>query len=48
MNVLSPVTALVPAMLPVGVGLVQGEHLGPAGLIGLGTAAVAVSLLALA
>ncbi|CAL9328704.1 hypothetical protein SUDANB126_00032 [Streptomyces sp. enrichment culture] len=25
MNVLSPVTALVPAMLPVGVGLVQGS-----------------------
>ncbi len=29
MNVLSPVTALVSAALPVGVGLLQGEHLGP-------------------
>jgi hypothetical protein len=27
MNVLSPVTALVSAALPVGVGLSQGEHL---------------------
>ncbi|MER7151952.1 DMT family transporter [Streptomyces lydicus] len=35
MNVLSPVTALVSAMLPVGVGLLQGEHLGTAGLVGL-------------
>jgi hypothetical protein len=32
MNVLSPVTALVSAMLPVGVGLVQGEQLGLIGL----------------
>ncbi|MCB5179245.1 EamA family transporter [Streptomyces antimicrobicus] len=44
MNVLSPVTALVSAMLPVGVGLLQGEHLGPAGLIGLPLALVAVVL----
>ncbi|WP_299541346.1 DMT family transporter [uncultured Streptomyces sp.] len=44
MNVLSPVTALVSAMLPVGVGLVQGEHLGPAGLIGLPLALGAVVL----
>ncbi|GAA2407832.1 hypothetical protein GCM10010420_39920 [Streptomyces glaucosporus] len=44
MNVLSPVTALVSAVLPVGVGLVQGEHLGPAGLLGLPLALVAVVL----
>ncbi|MEV8315024.1 DMT family transporter [Streptomyces sp. NPDC059900] len=44
MNVLSPVTALVSAMLPVGVGLLQGEHLGPAGLIGLPLALAAVIL----
>ncbi|MFI9208503.1 EamA family transporter [Streptomyces sp. NPDC053253] len=42
MNVLSPVTALVSAMLPVGVGLLQGEHLGTAGLIGLPLALAAV------
>ncbi|MFD9724983.1 EamA family transporter [Streptomyces sp. NPDC059072] len=42
MNVLSPITALISAMLPVGVGLVQGEHLGPAGLIGLPLALAAV------
>ncbi|MEU5970611.1 EamA family transporter [Streptomyces globisporus] len=44
MNVLSPITALVSAMLPVGVGLVQGEHLGPAGLLGLPLALAAVVL----
>ncbi|MFE2972063.1 EamA family transporter [Streptomyces sp. NPDC059340] len=44
MNVLSPVTALVSAMLPVGVGLLQGEHLGGAGLVGLPLALVAVVL----
>ncbi|MFH8378981.1 EamA family transporter [Streptomyces cyaneofuscatus] len=44
MNVLSPVTALVSAMLPVGVGLVQGEHLGLAGLLGLPLALAAVVL----
>jgi uncharacterized membrane protein len=44
MNVLSPVTALVSAMLPLGVGLAQGEHLGPAGLIGLPLALAAVVL----
>ncbi|MEW2515581.1 DMT family transporter [Streptomyces sp. NPDC046870] len=44
MNVLSPVTALVSAMLPVGVGLLEGEHLGPAGLIGLPLALAAVVL----
>lgn len=44
MNVLSPVTALVSAALPVGVGLVQGEHLAAAGLLGLPLALVAVVL----
>ncbi|MFC9460510.1 EamA family transporter, partial [Streptomyces sp. NPDC056983] len=34
MNVLSPVTALVSAALPVSVGLMQGERLGTAGLLG--------------
>ncbi|MFD9283680.1 EamA family transporter [Streptomyces mirabilis] len=44
MNVLSPVTALMSAVLPVGVGLLQGEHLGAAGLVGLPLALVAVVL----
>lgn len=44
MNVLSPVTALVSAALPVGVGLAQGERLGTAGLVGLPLALVAVVL----
>ncbi|MEU9089337.1 EamA family transporter [Streptomyces sp. NPDC048428] len=44
MNVLSPVTALVSAMLPVGVGLLQGERLGVAGLVGLPLALAAVVL----
>ncbi|MEU6091346.1 EamA family transporter [Streptomyces sp. NPDC047085] len=44
MNVLSPVTALVSAALPVGVGLLQGEHLGVAGLLGLPLALAAVVL----
>ncbi|MFD8561994.1 EamA family transporter [Streptosporangium canum] len=44
MNVLSPVTALVSAALPVSVGLLQGEHLAAAGLIGLPLALAAVVL----
>ncbi|MGW0686863.1 EamA family transporter [Streptomyces sp. NPDC002754] len=44
MNVLSPVTALVSAALPVTVGLLQGEHLAVAGLIGLPLALIAVVL----
>jgi drug/metabolite transporter (DMT)-like permease len=44
MNVLSPVTALVSAALPVGVGLLQGEHLAAAGMIGLPLALVAAVL----
>ncbi|MDF6017493.1 EamA family transporter [Streptomyces sp. JH34] len=44
MSVLSPVTALVSAVVPVGVGLLQGERLGPAGLLGLPLALAAVML----
>ncbi|WP_069814598.1 DMT family transporter [Streptomyces sp. TP-A0874] len=44
MNVLSPLTALVSAILPVSVGLLQGERLGVAGLFGLPLALVAVVL----
>ncbi|MFG2490435.1 EamA family transporter [Streptomyces caniferus] len=44
MNVLSPITALVSAILPVSVGLLQGEHLGAAGLVGLPLALAAVVL----
>ncbi|MGW1836061.1 EamA family transporter [Streptomyces sp. BBFR2] len=44
MNVLSPVTALVSAALPVGVGLCQGERLGTAALVGLPLALLAVVL----
>ncbi|MGW7098818.1 EamA family transporter [Streptomyces sp. NPDC054838] len=44
MNVLSPVTALVSAVLPVCVGLLQGEHLGLAALTGLALALAAVVL----
>ncbi|MGV9345849.1 EamA family transporter [Streptomyces spiralis] len=44
MNVLSPVTALVSAALPVGVGLVQGEHVTAVGLVGLPLALAAVVL----
>jgi uncharacterized membrane protein len=44
MNVLSPLTALVSAALPVGVGLLQGEHLTAAGAVGLPLALVAVVL----
>ncbi|GHB83083.1 hypothetical protein GCM10010306_092090 [Streptomyces umbrinus] len=44
MNVLSPVTALVSAALPVGVGLLQGERLSVVGLVGLPLALMAVVL----
>ncbi|MER8184947.1 EamA family transporter [Kitasatospora sp. NPDC094015] len=44
MNVLSPVTALVSAALPVAVGLLQGEHLGTAAVLGLPLALAAVVL----
>lgn len=42
MSVLSPVTALVSAALPVGVGLLGGEHLGVLAAIGVVLAFVAV------
>ncbi|WP_404816146.1 EamA family transporter [Streptomyces thermolineatus] len=45
MNVLSPVTALLSAALPVGVGLLQGERLTAAGLVGLPLALAAVVLI---
>lgn len=45
MNVLSPITALVSAALPVAVGLLQGEHLAAAGLVGLPLALLAVALI---
>lgn len=45
MNVLSPITALVSAVIPVGVGLLQGERLGALALIGLPLALVAVVLI---
>ncbi|HJP72793.1 MAG TPA: EamA family transporter [Pseudonocardiaceae bacterium] len=44
MSVLSPVTALVSAALPVGVGVLQGEHLSTTGLVGLPLALVAIVL----
>ncbi|URM88894.1 EamA family transporter [Streptomyces sp. MRC013] len=44
MNVLSPVTALVSAMLPAGAGLLQGERLTAAALAGLPLALAAVVL----
>lgn len=44
MNVLSPVTALVSAALPVAVGLLEGDRPGAAGLIGLPLALAAVVL----
>jgi len=44
MNILSPVTALVSAALPVGVGFLQGERLSTGALLGLLLAFVAVIL----
>ncbi|MEU9132623.1 EamA family transporter [Kitasatospora sp. NPDC048540] len=44
MSVLSPVTALVSAVLPVGLGLVQGERLGAAAAAGIPLALAAVVL----
>jgi drug/metabolite transporter (DMT)-like permease len=44
MSVLSPVTALVSAVLPVGVGLVGGEHVSGLALGGMALALVAVVL----
>ncbi len=44
MSVLSPVTALVSAAVPVSVGLLSGEHLATTALVGLPLALVAVVL----
>ena len=44
MSVLSPVTALVSAALPVSVGLIGGESLGGVALVGMALALVAVVL----
>ncbi|WP_371495260.1 DMT family transporter [Kitasatospora sp. NBC_00374] len=44
MSVLSPITALVSAVLPVGLGLAQGERLGAAALAGIPLALAAVVL----
>lgn len=44
MSVLSPVTALVSALLPVTVGLLRGEQLAAVGLVGLPLALVSVVL----
>ncbi len=48
MSVLSPVTALTSAVLPVAVGLLLGERLGAAGAAGVGVALVAVVLVSAA
>ena len=45
MSVLSPVTALISALLPVGVGLASGETIGSAGLLGMPLALAAVVLI---
>jgi drug/metabolite transporter (DMT)-like permease len=46
MSVLSPITALVSALVPVAVGFARGERLSTVGLIGLPLALVAVVLVA--
>ena len=44
MSILSPLTAVVSAIVPLGVGLASGERLGPLGFVALGIALVAVVL----
>jgi drug/metabolite transporter (DMT)-like permease len=44
MSILSPLTAVVSAAVPVSVGLARGEQLGPVGWVALGVALVAVVL----
>jgi drug/metabolite transporter (DMT)-like permease len=44
MSILSPLTAVISAIVPVGVGLAQGSRLGGAGWAGIGLALVAVVL----
>lgn len=48
MSVICPLTALVAAALPIGVGLAGGERLGTGGWLGIGAAAAAVVLVSLA
>lgn len=44
MSILSPLTAVISALVPLSVGLARGEHLGGLGYLGLGLALVAVVL----
>jgi drug/metabolite transporter (DMT)-like permease len=44
MSILSPLTALVSAVIPLSIGLLQGEQLGSAGYLAIGLALVAVVL----
>ena len=44
MSILSPLTAVVSAIVPLSVGLARGERLGPIGYVALGIALVAVVL----
>ena len=44
MSILSPLTAVVSAIVPLSVGLARGERLGPIGFVALGIALVAVVL----
>ena len=44
MSILSPLTAVVSAIVPLGVGLASGDQLGPLGFVALGIALVAVVL----
>jgi drug/metabolite transporter (DMT)-like permease len=47
MSVLTPITALVSAVVPIGVGFVAGERLNALGLIGIAVGLVAVLLICL-
>lgn len=44
MNVMAPITAIVSALLPVGVGLVGGERISTAGVLGIPVALCAIML----
>jgi len=44
MSILSPLTAVISALVPLGFGLARGEQLGTPGFVGLGLALVAVVL----
>ncbi len=44
MSILSPLTAVISALVPLGFGLARGEQLGTLGFVGLGLALVAVVL----